>query len=114
VDFLGRTGELRQIAEDLKQKGGRLQGGAPSLRYMLPKLISHAKTNLAQAQADSVEKAITYNTTAPFSISDLHSFVHQEHEFPTEREILQFWKRIEPLMAFMLDGSAPAAAKKKA
>ncbi|MEQ1709738.1 MAG: hypothetical protein ABL864_15545 [Terricaulis sp.] len=113
VDFLSRTGELGQIVADLKERGGRLQGGAPSMREMVPTLLKHAKAQLAQAQADSVEKAITYNKTAPFTISDLHSFVHQPHELPTERDILQFWKRVEPLMKYMLSDYMQSAAKAK-
>jgi hypothetical protein len=70
---------------------------------MIALLKQHAKKHLPSSQANSVEKAINYNKTAPFTISDIHSFVHQPNELPTERDILQFWKRIEPLMRHMLE-----------
>ncbi len=111
VEFLRRTGELSAVVDELRGQH-RLQGDAPTLKQMMGPLRKHAKQSLPSQLADSVEKAITYNKSAPFTISDLHSFVHQPHELPTERDILQFWKRIEPLMRLMLDTEATSGPKK--
>jgi len=113
VDHLCRTGELPPLIAKLRQER-RLIGETPTLRQMIDLLKKHAKQRLPAHLADSVEKAINYNKTAPFTISDLHSFVHQTNELPTERDILQFWKRIEPLMTLMLAPAPAPRAKKRA
>lgn len=110
VEYLRRTGELQTLIDDLRTKR-QLQGETPTLKQMINLLKKHAKQNLSSSQADSVEKAINYNRTAPFTISDLHSFVHQPHELPTERDILQFWKRIEPLVRHMLEADVSTTAR---
>ena len=48
-----------------------------------------------------LKRALRYDPAAPFSINDLHAFVHNA-EFPTHRDILQFWDRTEPLFRMML------------
>lgn len=103
LDYLKRTGVLPGLIADLERKqGGRLQFGVPTLRQLTPTLIRIAKDKLPERQAINVEKAITYNASAPFTISELHSFVHQE-DMPAPRDILQFWNRTEPLFRLMLE-----------
>ena len=111
VEYLRRTGELQPLINDLRAQG-RLQGETPTLKQIVSLLKQHAKRHLSSSQADSVEKAINYNRTAPFTISDLHSFVHQSNELPTERDVLQFWKRVEPLVRHMLQADVETAADK--
>jgi len=111
IEFLRRTGELQPLVNELRAQG-RLQGEAPTLKQMIALLKQHAKKHLPTSQASSVEKAISYNKNAPFTISDIHSFVHQPNELPTERDILQFWKRIEPLMRHMLEAHSTDGTSK--
>lgn len=102
-DYLKRIGELSKIIEKIEKKEGRrLPFGVPTMKQLAPELIRIAKDNLTPSEAIMVEKAVTYNPAAPFTISDLHGFVHSE-DLPGEREILQFWIRTEPLIRMMLE-----------
>ena len=103
LDYLERTGQLPKIVTRIESKTkGRLPFGTPQLKQLVPDIIRIAKRKLSLAVAQKVEKAITYNPSAPFTISELHGFVHQD-DFPSARDILQFWKRTEPLFRLMLE-----------
>lgn len=101
VNYLERTGELPKLIEKLRKKQA-LQHGVPTLKQMVPEITRIAKANLKAADARKVEKAIRYDPAAPFSISELHTFVHQS-DLPSERDIYQFWLRTEPLFRLMLE-----------
>lgn len=105
VDYLTRTGDLDSLVSRLKEKGkaGDIQFGVPKMRHLAQEAIKVAKRELSQNDAKSVEKALRYDASAPFTVADLHSFVHQPNELPGPRDIEQFWVRIEPLMRLMLE-----------
>lgn len=102
VDFLERIDELPKIIEKLKERGA-LQHGTPSMRQLVPEITKIAKKYLPKSESNKVEKALRYDRAAPFSLSDLHSFVHQVSELPGDRDIQQFWVRTEPLFRLMLE-----------
>jgi hypothetical protein len=105
--YLGRVGELETLTADLKQKG-KLQYNMPTMRQVIPTIVRIAKANLPQNDAIKVEKALRHDASAPFSISELHAFVHQPGDLPGPRDIHQFWVRTEPLFRLMLEtGAAP-------
>jgi hypothetical protein len=104
TQYLQRTGELSRITDELKQRG-KLQFGSPTMRQLVPELIKVAKAKLKAAEATKVEKALKYDAAAPFTVSDLHAFVHQNKELPGERDILQFWLRTEPLFKVMVESA---------
>lgn len=108
IDYLERTGEMAKITAKLKSKE-KLQFEVPTMRQLVPEVIRIAKQHLTSAQANSVEKAIQYNKQAPFTLSDMHAFVHQPGELPGERDIRQFWNRIEPLMRLLLEQDSSTA-----
>jgi hypothetical protein len=110
VSFLERTGELKKIVEGLKAKAVPVPHGVPTMRQLAPALVNIAKKELSSGEATRVEKALRYDAAAPFTISDLHAFVHQVAELPSDRDILQFWVRTEPLFRLMLQTS-PGAEK---
>lgn len=101
-DYLDRTGDLDQITRTLKAKD-KLRFDTPMLKQVIPDLIAIAKSRLSKSDAAKVEKALRYDSAAPFTISDLHSFVHHSGEWPGERDIQQFWLRTEPLFRLMLE-----------
>lgn len=102
MHYLDRTGELARITQRLKQKG-KLQFDVPQMKQLVPELTRIAKEKLGKSDASKVEKAIRYDAAAPFTLSDLHAFVHQQADLPGERDILQFWLRTEPLFRLMLE-----------
>jgi hypothetical protein len=111
LDYLERTGELSAIIAKIEKKEGRaLPFGVPTLRQMIPEITRIAKDKLSPTDAVKVEKAIRYDPSAPFTISELHGFVHHT-DLPSARDILQFWKRTEPLFRLMLERD-PKDAKK--
>lgn len=103
VDYLERIGELPGIIKRLEEKQGRkLPFGAPTMKQLVPAITQIAKSKLKASDALKVEKAIRYDAAAPFTISELHGFVHHP-DFPSARDILQFWTRTEPLFRLMLE-----------
>lgn len=103
LDYLGRTGELPEIIKKLEAKEGRkLPFGTPTMRQLVSEINRIAKNKLSKVDALKVEKAVRYDASAPFTISELHGFVHQS-DLPSARDILQFWSRTEPLFRLMLE-----------
>jgi hypothetical protein len=103
LDYLERIKELPKIIKRIESKtNSKLPFGMPKLKDVVPDIIKIAKEKLKPAEALKVEKAITYNPSAPFTISELHGFVHYP-DFPSARDILQFWDRTEPLFRLMLE-----------
>lgn len=100
-DYLSRTGRLEKIEEDLKRKG-KLSKRTLGMREMANEIVAVAKSRLSPSDARMVEKALRHDPAAPFSLNDLHSFIHSA-DFPGERDILQFWARTEPLFRLMLE-----------
>jgi ParB-like chromosome segregation protein Spo0J len=102
LDYLERSGELKELVSRLGGKAN-LQFGVPTLKQMVPAILKIAKAKLGSAEANRVEKAIRYDSAAPFTVSDLHAFVHQASDPPSARDIWQFWLRTEPLFRLMLE-----------
>lgn len=101
-DYLERTGRLEKLVKRLDSKGKLPETGEPKMEHIIKEIIDVAKERLKKRDANKVEKALRRDPAAPFSINDLHAFVHNA-EFPTERDILQFWSRTEPLFRMMLE-----------
>lgn len=101
-DYLSRTGDLEKITSELKARN-KLRYDSPMLSQVVPTILAIAKRRLTKSEEEKVKKAVRYDTAAPFTISDLHSFVHHSGEWPSERDIHQFWIRTEPLFRLMLE-----------
>jgi hypothetical protein len=110
VNYLERTGEMEKLITKLGGKG-KLPFGVPTLKQMMPTITQIAKRELSVGEATKVEKAIRYDAAAPFTLSDLHSFVHQSADLPGARDIWQFWLRTEPLFRLMLEQDPKLASK---
>lgn len=102
IDYLKRSGRYDVLVERLRQRDD-LPADGPRMKQLLPEITSVAKEQLPKAQGTTVAKALRYDKDAPFSIADLHSFVHQAADLPGERDIEQFWSRTEPLFRLMLE-----------
>lgn len=102
MNYLKHTGELQKIIARLAAKE-KLPYGVPTMKQLVPEIIRIARENLSESDAKKVEKAIKYDAAAPFTLSDLHAFVHQSSDLPSERDIWQFWLRTEPLFRLMLE-----------
>lgn len=107
IDYLERSGELPKIIARLeKHEGRKLPFGVPTMKQLVPDITRIAKERLRAADAKKVEKAVRYDAAAPFTVSELHGFVHSP-DLPSERDILQFWLRTEPLFRMMLEQDLP-------
>ena len=107
LHYLERTGELLKLVKKLGGTG-KLRHGKPTMKQLVPTVTRLAKKHLNRGDAIKVEKAIRYDAAAPFTLSDLHAFVHQDNDLPSSRDILQFWLRTEPLFRLMLEHDDPA------
>lgn len=103
LHYLERVGELNDIIAKIEKKvNGKLPFGVPTMKQLIPEIARIAKDRLSAREAATVEKAIKYDASAPFTISDLHAFVHSS-DLPGERDIRQFWLRTESLFRLMLE-----------
>lgn len=110
VHYLEREGLMAGIVQSLGGKG-KLPYGKPTMKQLVPAIVKIAKQGLSQPEATKVEKAIRYDAAAPFSLSDLHAFIHQSDDLPGGRDILQFWLRVQPLFRLMLESDSPEVKK---
>ena len=110
VCYLKRTGGFEKVTRQLRAKGKLQARQTPTLKQLVPEITRIAKERLSPSEAEMVEKALKYDRAAPFSISELHSFVHSSDP-PGEREIRQFWSRTEPLFRVMLQEDVEDAAE---
>lgn len=111
LDYLERTGDLATLIQDLERKKKRkLPFGTPTMKQLVPTVVKIAKAKLAKTAATKVEKAVRYDASAPFTLSELHSFVHQS-DLPSARDIQQFWNRTEPLFRLMLEQDGGATSE---
>ena len=102
IDYLDRSGDLVTLVKKLRSVGA-LRRGIPTMKHIKKEIVRIAKTKLKTADASRVEKALRHDPAAPFGLDDLHSFVHSVEDLPGERDIEQFWKRMEPLFHMMLE-----------
>jgi len=103
LHYLERIGQLQKLIDKLERKqNGKLPFGVPTMKQLVPELTRIARDKLKRGDANKVEKALRYDRSAPFTISELHGFVHQD-DLPSARDILQFWSRTEPLFRLMLE-----------
>lgn len=110
INYLERAGELPGIISNLEKKEGRkLPFGVPTMKQLVPEITRLAKERLTASESKNVEKAVHYDRAAPFTISDLHGFVHSS-DLPSERDIFQFWLRTEPLFRLMLEKDTESTA----
>ena len=107
-DYLDRTGRLQRLIGELKSKGKLPKYGVPPMRQLSAEIVKVAKDQLDPSDATMVEKALRYDPAAPFSVNDLHAFVHLT-DFPGENDIRQFWNRTEPLFRLMLEEEPKAS-----
>lgn len=111
LSYLERIGELSGIISKIETRENRkLPFGAPTMKQLTPELTRIAKAKLKPAEATKVEKALRYDASAPFSISELHGFVHAG-DLPSARDIFQFWTRTEALFRLMLEQDHEPGAK---
>ena len=101
-DYLERMGLLEDLKKDLQSRDKLHPSGMPLMKQLVEKIVVLAKNQLENENAVMVEKALRYDQAAPFSISELNTFIHHT-DFPTDRDILQFWERTEPLFRMMLE-----------
>ena len=101
-DYLERTGRLKALIARLKTKGKLPDNQKVTMKDLAGEITDVAKQLLNREDAIKVEKALRYDQAAPFSISDLHAFVHL-NDFPGPRDIEQFWNRTESLFRLMLE-----------
>ena len=103
VNYLERTGELPKLIKAIEAKEKRkLPFGTPTMKQLSVAIVRIAKKKLKKTDAQKVAKAVRYDASAPFSLSELHGFVHGS-DLPSARDIQQFWNRTEPLFRLLLE-----------
>ena len=101
IDCLKRLGKLDPLVTQLKASG-KLRHSMPTLSQLVPEIKAIAKSRLAGAEMNKINKALSSDKNVPFNIGDLNAFVH-DSDLPSARDIQQFWVRTEPLFRLMLE-----------
>lgn len=101
TDYLERIEELDNAYDKAYGNRSRPRHGGIELQHLVAILLPIAKKNMHSKDFLLAQKALKPDLAAPFSISELHGFIHHK-DFPTARDILQFWTRLYPLFRFML------------
>lgn len=100
IHYLKRKQLFNPLCKRLKD-AKKLRGSQPEMRQLAAEFKRIAKSELTADEGRRVNKALTYDKSAPFNVTDLHGFVHS-NDMPTGRDIEQFWLRMEPLFRLML------------
>lgn len=100
IDYLKRKKLFEPFCHRLKASK-KLRGAQPEMRQLASEFKRIAKAELTTEESRRVDKALAYDKSAPFNVTDLHGFVHS-HDMPSGRDIEQFWLRMEPLFRLML------------
>lgn len=100
IDYLKRKRLLEPLCQRLKTSN-KLRGNQPEMRQLASEFKRIAQKQLTVDESRRVSKALAYDKSAPFNVTDLHGFVHSQ-DIPTGRDIEQFWLRMEPLFRIML------------
>lgn len=100
IDYLKRKNLFDPFCKRLKA-ANKLRGTQPEMKQLASEFKRIAKAKLAADENRRVDKALSYDRSAPFNVTDLHGFIHS-NDMPTSRDIEQFWLRMEPLFRLML------------
>lgn len=100
IDYLKRKQLFDPLCKRLKSSN-KLRGTQPEMKPLAAEFKRIAKAGLSADEFRRVDKALAYDKSAPFNVTDLHGFVHS-NDLPTGRDIEQFWLRMEPLFRLML------------
>jgi|GEM_PF-1395679 len=100
--YLERIGALERITQELRERKA-LQFDSPQMKQLIPEIIKITKEKLPKSVSSTVEKAIKYDASAPFTYSEFNAFVHSSLDLPTGNDIFQFWNRTEPIFRLMLE-----------
>lgn len=101
LDYLKRTGHLAALEKQL-HLDSKDRYDVPEMKYLKKEILKIAERRLHPTHHKMVAKALQKDPHAPFSLDDLHSFVHNPEDFPDPGAIRNFWKRTEPLFMMML------------
>lgn len=105
TDYLKRADAYDGLVDSLKSKQ-KLQSHGPTFQQQVTEVLKLTKNRLDGNEHNLVRKAFSNDKAAPFTLSELHSFVHSPNDLPSARDIEQFWSRAEPLFRIMLQESA--------
>jgi len=101
TDYLERQGAYDTLVKSLKASG-KLPYYGPTFGQRVKEVLKIAKRELTGSDYDLVSKAFSSDKSAPFTLNELHSFVHSPRDLPSERDMEVFWSRAEPLFKMML------------
>jgi hypothetical protein len=100
TEYLHRMKLWQPLLARLQQGGRKLPHGPP-MQELVKEILKVAKGELDNSEFKKIEKALKYDESARFNISELHSFVHGA-DVPTGHDLEQFWVRTEPLFVLLL------------
>jgi ParB-like chromosome segregation protein Spo0J len=113
-DYLKRSGAYEPLVKRLAGSGDKLQWG-PTFKQRVTEVLEIAKPGLARLNKEErglVKRAFSSDSAAPFTLVDLHGFVHSAKSLPSAIDLEAYWVRAEPLFKIMLqepalEGEAP-------
>lgn len=107
-DYLKRSNAYDPLVARLTGSGTKLQWG-PTFKQRVGEVFKVAGPKLKKLDKDAlglVKKAFSSDPAAPFTLTELHSFVHSSNDLPSANDLDTFWSRAEPLFKIMLQEPA--------
>lgn len=108
--YLTKTGGLEPLLEWAK-KQKKPNDWAPTLKQMLRELLKDAAVKLAPQARKAITRLVDDDSQSAISVDTMDQFVHNQFEWPNDREIARLWKLMEPILALVLkEPSSPKAS----
>src|SRR5258708_7484330 len=100
--YLEKTGGMKNLVSAHKQKGGRRENWAPSLRQMLAAMLKDPVVSMTPLARKKVDKLVASEKSV-LSLEDLDGFMHNPYFVPKPSELHALWNAFEGIWAVVLE-----------
>lgn len=105
--YVTKTGGMKQLLE----KAAKANKGAdwsPSLRHMLRPLLADPSFQARPLARKAVNSLLNDDGKSTLSVETLDGFVHNNFEWPDERQIQRMWNALKDVLVIVLSEPTPA------
>ena len=111
--YLTETGLIKPLLQRVKDKK-KGKDWSPTLTQMLRELLSAPDLTLSPNARKAITRLVNDNQQSMLSVTTMDQFLHNEFEWPNDREIARLWKLMEPVLVLVLrEPSSPSGAASK-
>lgn len=104
--YLTKTGLIEPLLERGRKKTGR-DDWAPTLTQMLRELLKDRALTMRPQARKAVVRLVNDDRQSVISVDTLDGFVHNNFEWPDERELVRLWRAMEEILVLVLREPEP-------